>query len=78
MWWLLFTFTGAYDLSRIRPAWGSLRGLIRPMIVGVLIMGLVQNVMNLLNIPPFYQYLASGAILLAAVMLDRLKQLRRR
>ena len=43
-------------------------------IAGVLIMGLVQNAMNLLNIAPFYQYVARGCILLAAVMLDRLKQ----
>lgn len=42
-------------------------------IAGVLIMGLVQNAMNLLNIPPFYQYVARGCILLGAVMLDRLK-----
>jgi len=42
-------------------------------IAGVLIMGLVQNAMNLLNIPPFYQYVARGFILLGAVMLDRLK-----
>lgn len=43
-------------------------------VAGVLIMGLVQNAMNLLNIPPFYQYVARGLILLGAVMLDRLKQ----
>ncbi len=43
-------------------------------VAGVLIMGLVQNAMNLLNIPPFYQYVARGCILLAAVMLDRFKQ----
>jgi L-arabinose transport system permease protein len=43
-------------------------------VAGVLIMGLVQNAMNLLNIPPFYQYVARGCILLGAVMLDRLKQ----
>jgi len=43
-------------------------------IAGVLIMGIVQNAMNLLNIPPFYQYVARGCILLGAVMLDRLKQ----
>ena len=41
-------------------------------IVGVLVMGTVQNVMNLLNIPPFYQYVASGTILWAAVTLDRI------
>ena len=43
-------------------------------IVGVLIMGTVQNAMNLLNISTFYQYVASGAILLTAVLVDRLKQ----
>ena len=43
-------------------------------VAGVLIMGIVQNAMNLLNIPPFYQYVARGCILLGAVMLDRLKQ----
>lgn len=47
---------------------------ISAVIAGVLIMGLVQNATNLLNIPPFYQYVARGLILLGAVMLDRLKQ----
>ncbi len=45
-------------------------------VAGVLIMGLVQNAMNLLNIPPFYQYVARGLILLGAVMLDRFKSRR--
>jgi len=49
-------------------------GTITGVIVGVLIMGTIQNAMNLLNIPPFYQYVASGVILLAAVMVDRLRQ----
>ena len=43
-------------------------------IAGVLIMGIVQNAMNLLNVATFYQYVARGVILLGAVMLDRLKQ----
>jgi L-arabinose transport system permease protein len=43
-------------------------------IAGVLIMGTVRNAMNLLNVPTFYQYIASGLILLAAVGFDRLKQ----
>jgi len=51
-------------------------GTILGAIVGVLIMGTVQNAMNLLNIPPFYQYVASGTILLAAVLIDRLKSRR--
>ena len=45
-------------------------------IAGVFIMGVVENAMNLLNIDSFYQYIVRGAILLAAVMLDQLKQRR--
>lgn len=41
---------------------------------GVLIMGIVQNAMNLMQIEPFYQYMVRGVILLAAVALDKLKQ----
>ena len=51
-------------------------GTMTGVVVGVLIMGTVNNAMNLLNIPPFYQYVASGGILLAAVLIDRLKQRR--
>ena len=43
-------------------------------IAGVLIMGIVQNAMNLLNIPPGYQYVARGLILLTAVLFDRWKR----
>lgn len=49
-------------------------GTMTGVIVGVFIMGTVQNTMNLLNIAPFYQYVASGSILLAAVLFDRLRQ----
>lgn len=45
-------------------------------IVGVLIMGTVQNAMNLLNIETFFQYVARGVILLGAVLFDQLKQSR--
>lgn len=45
-------------------------------VAGVLIMGIVQNAMNLQNVPTFYQYVARGAILLAAVLFDRLRQRR--
>ncbi len=43
-------------------------------LVGVLIMGSVQNAMSLLNVPTFYQYLIRGAILLAAVLFDQLRR----
>lgn len=49
-------------------------GSIWYVIAGVLIMGVVQNSMSLLNLPTFYQYVVRGAILLAAVLLDRFKQ----
>ncbi|PTL85732.1 L-arabinose ABC transporter permease AraH [Vitiosangium sp. GDMCC 1.1324] len=49
------------------------RATISGVVVGVLIMGTVENVMNLLNIDAFYQYLVRGAILLIAVLLDQLK-----
>jgi L-arabinose transport system permease protein len=47
-------------------------------IVGVLIMGTVQNAMNLMNVQPFYQYVARGSILLCAVLFDEYKQRRTR
>jgi L-arabinose transport system permease protein len=34
----------------------------------------MQNSMNLLNVPPFYQLVASGVILLIAVLIDRARQ----
>lgn len=46
-------------------------------IAGVLIMGTYRNAMNLLNVETFHQYKVSGAILLAAVGLDLLKQRKR-
>ena len=49
------------------------RATITGVLVGVLIMGTVQNAMNLLNIDAFYQYLVRGGILLAAVLVDQLK-----
>ncbi len=45
-------------------------------VAGVLIMGIVQNAMNLLNVAPFYQYVARGLILLGAVIFDRFKTAR--
>ena len=42
-------------------------------LVGVLIMGTVEDVMNLMDVDAFYQYLMRGLILLVAVLLDQLK-----
>lgn len=49
-------------------------GKISYVIAGVLILGTVENAMNLLNISPFSQYVVRGGILLAAVIFDRYKQ----
>lgn len=53
-------------------------GTISGIIIGVLIMGTVQNAMNLMNIPTFYQYVVRGSILLIAVFIDQMKQNTRR
>lgn len=49
-------------------------GNMAAVVSGVLIMGAMQNAMNLLNVPAFWQYVARGTILLVAVLLDRFKQ----
>ena len=47
-------------------------------LVGVLIMGPVQDAMSLLNVPTFYQYLIRGGILLLAVLFDQYRRNQRR
>ena len=49
------------------------RATISGVLVGVLIMGMVQNAMNLENIDAFYQYLVRAGILYFAVLIDQLK-----
>jgi L-arabinose transport system permease protein len=49
------------------------RATISGVLIGVLIMGTAENVMNLLNIDAFYQYVVRGAILLCAVFVDQLR-----
>lgn len=49
-------------------------GKISYIIAGVLILGIVENAMNLMGINPFYQYVARGSILMMAVILDTYKQ----
>lgn len=46
-------------------------------LVGVLIMGAVQNAMGLMNVPTFYQYLIRGGILLLAVLFDQFRRSKR-
>lgn len=48
-------------------------GTISGVIIGVMIMGVMANAMSLLNVDTYWQMIASGGVLLAAVMIDRLK-----
>ncbi len=49
------------------------RATMTGVVVGMLILGIAENVMNLMNIQAFYQYVVRGAILLFAVLLDNLR-----
>ncbi|MEW6695767.1 MAG: ABC transporter permease [Bacillota bacterium] len=48
-------------------------GWIGGTIVGVLIMGIINNALNLLNVSAFYQLVAKGLIIFLAVLIDTLK-----
>lgn len=48
-------------------------GTMTGVVVGVFIMGTVQNAMTLKSVPPFWQLVVTGGILLVAVLLDRAK-----
>jgi L-arabinose transport system permease protein len=49
-------------------------GRMSTVIAGVLILGTVENAMNLMNINTFTQYIVRGLILLAAINLDQYKR----
>ena len=51
-------------------------GTMLGVVTGVLIMGSVDNAMSMRNIPDFWQLVTRGSILLAAVLIDRFKQVR--
>ncbi len=46
------------------------RGGIIGTLVGALIMGVLDNVLNLMNVSPFYQSIAKGLVILIAVIVD--------
>jgi len=54
------------------------RGSVVGTIIGALIMGVLQNGLNLLAVPSFYQQMAIGAVLVLAVWLDRINGARGR
>ena len=48
------------------------RGSVIGTLIGALIMGVLQNGLNLMAVRPFYQQIAIGAVLILAVWLDRI------
>jgi ribose transport system permease protein len=46
-------------------------------LIGILIVTVLNNLMNLLNIPPYSQKIAKGAIIALAVLIERQRELRR-
>ncbi|PLV58291.1 ABC transporter permease [Thermotoga sp. KOL6] len=49
------------------------KGTVLGTLFGALIMGIINNGLNLLNVSPFYQQAVKGSIILAAVLLEREK-----
>ncbi len=49
------------------------RGTVLNTLIGVLILSIISNVMNLMNIPGYHQQVVKGAIIIMAVMLESLK-----
>ena len=47
------------------------RGSVSGTVIGALIMGVLQNGLNLLAVPSFYQQMAIGAVLVLAVWFDQ-------
>jgi len=52
------------------------RGTVVGTLIGALIMGILQNGLNLMAIPAFYQQVAIGSVLVLAVWLDRIRDRR--
>ncbi len=46
------------------------KGGITGTLIGALIMGILDNVLNLMNVSPFYQSIAKGMVILLAVLVD--------
>lgn len=53
------------------------RGGVFGTLIGALIIGVINNGMNLLNVPSFYQQIVKGGVILAALLVERLASARR-
>ena len=50
------------------------RGSVWGTLIGALLIGVINNGMNLLGIPPYFQLLVKGLIIIGAVLIDRLRE----
>jgi ribose transport system permease protein len=50
------------------------RGSVWGTLIGALLIGVINNGMNLLGISPYFQLVVKGGIIIGAVLLDRLRQ----
>jgi len=53
------------------------KGSIGRAVIGVLILNVLENGLNIAGVPSFYRYIATGLILIAAVVIDQLTPERR-
>jgi ribose/xylose/arabinose/galactoside ABC-type transport system permease subunit len=53
------------------------RGTIPGVFLGVILLGLIRNSLNLLRVPSFYQYVMLGAVIIIAVALSNLGAFKR-
>ncbi len=66
-----FTVMAGAMLGGIKMGGGG--GRMRDMVIGVLIIGVLNSGMNFLNLNQYWQYVALGIVLLAAIILDTLQ-----
>jgi ribose transport system permease protein len=66
-----FTIMAGAMLGGIKMGGGG--GKMNNMVVGMLIIGLLNNGMNLMNLSQYWQYVAMGIVLLLAITLDTLQ-----
>ncbi len=53
------------------------KGSIGRTVIGVLILNVLENGLNITGLPTFYRYILTGLILIAAVVIDQLTPERR-
>jgi ribose/xylose/arabinose/galactoside ABC-type transport system permease subunit len=57
---------------------GGHGGVLGTVVGSILVIGVMNNALNLLNVPAFWQEVATGAIIFAIVLLDQLARRRAR